>query len=92
MRQLSWAVVLAGAAACGDNRELGAPATPDAPAPIDAPDDAGPDRRVATGTHLVTQASLLAGLTTDGYVVFSDTDPTGHSSRSSSRSRAAPRP
>lgn len=56
--------------ACGSSDMTSADATgPDAPAPT----------RIATGRHLIDHAAVVGGITSDGYVVFSDVDPAGHS-------------
>ncbi|HEY0189489.1 MAG TPA: hypothetical protein VGC42_00110, partial [Kofleriaceae bacterium] len=71
-------LALAGLAACGDNHPG---ERPDAGAPIDAGGDAGGDAgpgRVATGRRLVDHAAVVGGLTSDGYVVYSELDASGH--------------
>jgi hypothetical protein len=78
MRQLACAVVVL--VACGGDDTIGVnvDAGHDATL-VDASPDAAVDLRLATGTHLVPRPSIVAGLTTDGYVVFSDTNADGHS-------------
>jgi hypothetical protein len=74
-------VLLAGfCVACGGDDGHGAvDAGHDAPVADAPPIDAAPDLRVVSGTHLVAHPSLVAGLTDDGYVVFSDTNAGGYS-------------
>ena len=56
--------------ACGDNSL----------APVDAPGpDAPAPTRIATGRRLIDHAAVVGGITSDGFVVFSDVDPAGHS-------------
>lgn len=65
-------ITLVGAAACGSGDTTPVDATtPDAPAPAPT--------RVAIGRRLIDHAAVVGGITSDGYVVFSDLDPNGHS-------------
>ncbi len=41
--------------------------------------DAPPADRMALGTRLVDHAAVVGGITSDGYVIFSDNDDAGHS-------------
>jgi roadblock/LC7 domain-containing protein len=60
--------------ACGGGGSTNNPPPPDGP----PPDAAGPPR-IATGTRIVDHTAVVGGLTSDGYVVYSDLDASGHS-------------